>query len=56
MPEKDVPLGKSSVSKNYQTYIIREARPYLPDLKAGDFIEFVFDISNGKLYIRKAEK
>lgn len=56
MARKEVPLGKSSVSKNFQTYIITEARPYLQDLKPGDFIEFVFDISNGKLYIRKAKK
>lgn len=54
MSKEEISLGTASLSKNCQTYIISKARPYFPDLKPGDSIEFVFDIKNGKVYIRKS--
>lgn len=50
---KEVVLGTASISKNFQTYIISEARPHL-DLKKGDHVAFV--LRSGKVYIRKAKK
>lgn len=51
MNSEETVLGKAAVSKNWQTYIITEARPHLK-LKRGDDVEFV--LRNGKVYIRKA--
>lgn len=45
-------LGTASVSKNWQTYIIREARPHLK-LERGDDVEFV--LRNGRVFIRRAK-
>lgn len=56
MARNEVSLGKYKVSKNYQIYIVSKARPYFPDLKPGDFVEFVLDVASQRVFIRKAEK
>jgi len=56
MTKNEVPLGKYKVSKNYQIYIVSKARPYFPDLKPGDFVEFVLDVASQRVFIRKAKK
>ena len=54
MSEEQV-LGTSSVSKNWQTAIIREVRPFLSlDPKKGDRIEWV--LRNHEIIVRKAPK
>lgn len=52
MSEEQV-LGTSSVSKNYQTAIIREVRPFLKVGK-GDRIEWV--LRDHEIIVRKAPK
>lgn len=49
--EREVVLGTSSLSKNWQTAIIREARPHLK-VKPGQRIEWI--LKDGDVIVRKA--